>query len=96
MFVTSATVGASFTATTVIVKVFVARFTPPLSVPPSSCATTVTVATPLALSAGVKARVPLSATLGATLNKPLLLLPVTTFVTLCPASFALKQAGAAL
>ena len=82
-----------------IVKVFVARFTPPSSVPPSSCATTVTVAMPLALSAGVKVSNPAVLTLGATLNKPALLVPVTTFVTLWPNSSAApppKVASAAL
>ena len=45
--------GASFTGVTVRVKVLVALFTPP----PSDWAMIVTVATPLALVAGVKVRV---------------------------------------
>ena len=81
-----ANVGSSFTATTVIRKLFVAVSTPPLSMPPSSCAITVTVAVPLALAAGVKVSTPPVFTLGATLNRPGLLLLVATFVTLWPAS----------
>ena len=46
--------GASLTAVTVMVKVWVALVsTPPLAVPPSSWMLTVTVAVPLALAAGV-------------------------------------------
>ena len=46
-------VGASFTAVTVTVKVFVTALMPPLSVPPSSVTTTVITAVPLALATGV-------------------------------------------
>ncbi len=49
----SATTGASFTALTVTVNVFVTALTPPLAVPPSSVTTTVIVAVPLALVTGV-------------------------------------------
>ena len=46
--------GASLTAVTVMVKVWVALLsTPPLAVPPSSWMLTVTMAEPLALAAGV-------------------------------------------
>ncbi len=45
--------GASFTAVTVTVNVFVTALTPPLAVPPSSVTTTVIVAVPLALVTGV-------------------------------------------
>ena len=49
-----AATGASHTPFTVMVKVQAAEVSlPPKAVPPSSCATTVTVATPLALGAGV-------------------------------------------
>ena len=88
MFVASAMVGASFTASTVIVKVLVLLSTPPLTVPPLSCAITVIVATPFEFAAGVKNSVPLGATLGATLNREPLLLLVTRLVTLCPNSSA--------
>ena len=52
---------------TVMVKLLVVRFMPPLAVPPSSCAITVTVAEPFAFVADVKVSVPLSAIAGATL-----------------------------
>src|SRR5690349_4026581 len=46
--------GASFTGSTVSAKVTGALWsTPPFDVPPSSCATTLTVATPFAFGAGV-------------------------------------------
>ena len=59
--------GASFTGTKLMVKVLVARSTPPLAVPPSSCTMTVTVAEPLAFADGVKVRVP-PVSAGATLK----------------------------
>jgi hypothetical protein len=47
-------VGASFTAVTLMLKVWMADvFTPPLVVPPSSWIETETMAVPLALRAGV-------------------------------------------
>ncbi len=64
--------GASFTAVIVMVKVLVALSTPPLPVPPSSCATTVIVATPKAFRAGVKVSVPFVAIAGAVENRLLL------------------------
>ena len=53
------------TAVIVIVNVCGADVsTPPLAVPPSSCATTVTVAVPLAFGAEVYVSVPFEATAG--------------------------------
>ena len=71
--VESVTVGGSFTGVMVRVKALVARSMPPLSVPPSSCATTVTIAVPFALAAGVKVSVPLEFTVGSTAKSALLL-----------------------
>ncbi len=74
--------GASFTGRSVMVKLFVLKSTPPLVVPPSSCTSTVTVAVPTALVAGVKVRVPPNEMDGWTLNSEGLLTPTTTmFVT---------------
>ena len=70
-FALKAREGASFTAVTAMVKMFVVRSTPPSAVPPLSCAMTVTVADPLALAAGVKVSVPLAASAGGTLKRPL-------------------------
>ena len=79
----AASVGASFTAVTVIVKVCGAlAFVPPLATPPLSWAMTVTVAVPLELAAGVKVSVPDALTAGWTLNSPLLLF-VTVKLTVC-------------
>ncbi len=65
--------GASFTGVTLIVKVCAALVSmPPLAVPPSSCARTVTVAEPFALRAGVNVNVPFAATAGCAENSPLL------------------------
>ena len=61
--------GASFTAMTVMVKVLVARSTPPLAVPPSSAVMTVMMAEPFALGAGVKVSVPLAKSAGGELNR---------------------------
>ena len=97
MFVAKVIAGASVTASTVIVKVFVLLSTPPFAVPPLSCTAIVTVATPFALAAGVNVSSPPVLTLGCTLNNPGLLLLVTTFVTLWPDSSAgtpLKLASA--
>ncbi len=67
----------------VIVKVCPALVsTPPLAVPPSSCACTVTVADPVAFAAGVKVKVPFAATAGCTENNAVLSLP-TMKVTFC-------------
>ena len=86
----SAKLGASFTLLTVRVKVTESLVsTPPLAVPPLSCAVIVTVALPLAFAAGVKVSTPLVLTAGATLNRPGLLFPVTvTVVMLWLDSFA--------
>ena len=81
-------VGASFTASTVMVNVLVLLSEPPSAMPPLSCAITVTVAAPKVLAAGVNVSVPLSATLGGTLNNAALSLLVVTLVTLWPDSFA--------
>jgi hypothetical protein len=54
------TLGASFTGVTVIVKVFVTASTPPLTVPPLSCTTTVISAVPLASGTGVYFNVPVA------------------------------------
>ena len=65
--------GASFTFVTLSVNVCAALVsTPPLSVPPSSCARTVTVAEPKAFAAGVKVNVPSAAIAGWLLNSALL------------------------
>ena len=69
----SAKLGAWFTPATVIVKVLVELSTPPLAVPPESCAMTVTVAEPLVAEARVKVSVPLLARAGWMLKRPLLL-----------------------
>ena len=81
-------VGVSLTAVTVMAKVCAALvFTPPLAVPPSSTATTDTVAEPKALAAGVKVSVPLASTAGWALKIALLVL-VTVKLTFCEGSFA--------
>src|ERR671925_614921 len=65
--------GASFTAPTLIVKVWGALVsTPPLAVPPLSTALTVTVAAPLASAVGVYVSFPLDATAGWTAKRPVL------------------------
>src|SRR5262249_9296096 len=61
--------------------------TPPLAVPPSSCATTVTIALPKASGAGVKVSLPVASTAGCALNRPLLSL-VTLKLTVWPLSSA--------
>ena len=67
--------GALFTGSSVMANVCATLVsTPPLSVPPLSCATTVTVAVPLASGAGVKVSVPSAAMAGWLLKRPLLLL----------------------
>ena len=67
-----ARVGASAIAVTVMVKVCAAVVaTPPLAVPPSSWAVTVTVALPLAFAAGVKVSVPLALIAGWALKRAL-------------------------
>ena len=76
------------TASTVMVNVLVLLSEPPSAMPPLSCAITVTVAAPKVLAAGVNVSVPLSATLGGTLNNAALSLLVVTLVTLWPDSFA--------
>src|SRR4051812_30971452 len=53
-------VGASFTALTVTVKVLVTALTPPLAVPPLSVTTTVMTAVPLLLAAGVNCNEPVA------------------------------------
>ena len=58
---------------------------PPLAVPPLSSAVTVTTASPVALVAGMKLRVPVGLMAGCTLKRALLSL-VTVKVTLWPAS----------
>ena len=58
--VMAVSVGGSFTALTVTVKVLVLESTPPLLVPPLSLMMTVIVATPLALAAGVKVKTPVA------------------------------------
>ena len=83
----AASVGASLTAVTVIVKVCAALVSTPGEVPPLSTAKPVTVATPLALAAGVKVRVPAVLMAGWTLNSALLLF-VTVKLTVCADSFA--------
>ena len=79
--------GASFTGTRVMVKVLVARSTPPLAVPPESCTMTVTVAEPLAFAAGVKVRVP-PVSAGATLKSEGLSLVTERPLRVCADSFA--------
>ena len=59
-FVMAVSVGGSFTALTVTVKVFVTAATPPLAVPPLSCTTTVMTALPLAFVRGVNVSVPVA------------------------------------
>ena len=54
-------VGGWLTGVTVTAKVSVVVFWPPLAMPPLSCTTTVIVAVPLALAAGVKTSVPVVA-----------------------------------
>src|SRR5437773_1644764 len=64
---------------------------PPLSVPPSSCNRTVTVATPFALAAGVYVSVPFGAIAGCVENKALLVFEThvgQVKSTTCAASFA--------
>ena len=74
--------------TTVMVKVCAALVsTPPLAVPPLSCAFTVTVATPFAMRAGVKVSVPSTPIAGWVLKSALLLF-VTRKLTAWPDSFA--------
>ncbi len=75
MLIASTRAGASFTAVTVRVKVFVFVSTPAFAVPPLSCAITVTVAEPLALVAGVKVSVPSAAMAGWVEKSPVLSLP---------------------
>ena len=81
-------VGGSFTPVTVIVNVWVGLVSwPPLAVPASSTAFTLTVAMPFWLAAGVNVSVPAALTAGATENRPLLLL-VTTKEIVWPPSLA--------
>ncbi|MPN60846.1 hypothetical protein SDC9_208579 [bioreactor metagenome] len=81
-------VGASLTVLTVMVKVCVADVsTPPLATPPLSFNVTLTVATPLALAAGVYVNLPVLLIAGCAENKALLLF-VTVNVRICPLSFA--------
>ena len=88
MFVASVTVGALFTASTVILKVCTALVSTPLfAVPPLSRPATLIIATPLELTAGVKVTVPFAATAGWLLKSPLLLLE-TMNATVSPDSFA--------
>src|SRR5690349_13231113 len=75
--------GGSLTAFTVMVKVWPALVsTPPLAVPPLSCATTVTTAVPFASGAGVNVSTPEGETAGCDAKSALLLL-VAVKVTLC-------------
>src|SRR4051794_17516514 len=53
-------VGASFTALTVTVNVFVTALTPPLAVPPLSVTTTVMTEVPLLLATGVNCNEPVA------------------------------------
>src|SRR5438093_195054 len=82
--------GASFTALTVIVKKFggADSSTPPLAVPPLSCATSVIVAVPLAFAVGVYVSVPVELIVGPAANRLGLLLPVMMKFTVWPASLA--------
>ena len=81
-------VGVSFTGVTVRTKVCAALVsTPLLAVPPSSTATTDTVAVPLASAAEVKVSVPLASSAGWALKSALLVL-VTVKLTDCEDSFA--------
>ena len=65
--------GVSFTAFTVISKVWLGEVSsPPLAVPPLSDRLTVTVALPLALAAGVNVNCPVAPMLGWLANRPLL------------------------
>ena len=89
--------GASFTGVTVMVKVFVARSTPPLTVPPSSATTTVTSVAPFAFAAGVNVSVPLAASAGCELNSAGLAAVTLTTLTVCVLSLTgptLKVANA--
>ncbi len=70
----SVKLGAWFTGTMVMVKVFVLLSTPPLRMPPSSCTMTVTVAVPIIPAAGVKVSVPKLSIAGCALKSALLLL----------------------
>src|SRR5262249_36496794 len=82
-------VGASLTAFTVIVNVWVVDVSdPPLAVPPLSFNCTVMVAVPLAFAAGVNVSVPSGAIDGATANRPAFVFPVTLNVSACPDSSA--------
>ncbi len=73
LFVAKVTLGDWFTGITVIMKVCGAlAFVPPLAVPPLSWAITVTVATPKALTAGVKLSVPWASIAGWTPKMALL------------------------
>jgi uncharacterized membrane protein len=64
--------GASFTAVTLMTKVFVLLSMPPSATPPSSCTTTVTIALPLAFVAGVNVSTPALLMAGAALNNAVL------------------------
>src|SRR5207248_1002324 len=79
--------GASLTPVTLIVNVCAVEVSlPPFAVPPSSCATTVTVALPNALAAGTKLSTPLGETDGCTAKRAAL--PFETWkATLWPDSF---------
>ncbi len=76
----SVKLGATFTALTLTVKVLVVRSIPPLAVPPSSCATTVTMELPVVLARAVKVSRPSNVTAGCTRKRAGLLFVVKTFV----------------
>ncbi len=79
--------GASLTAVTAIVNVCSPEVSaPPFAVPPSSEDRIVTVASPLALAAGVKVSVPLAATAGPAAKRAAFVLPVTENDTVCALS----------
>src|SRR5262249_25895071 len=79
--------GASLTGVTVIVKLCGALVsTPPFAVPPSSWRSTVMVALPKALAAGVKESVPVGETAGPAPKRAAFVLPVTWKATVWLAS----------
>ncbi len=81
--------GASFTPSTVTVNVWLAdSSSPPFAVPPLSRRTSVTVADPVALAAGVKVSVPLAATAGPAEKSAALVLSVIANVSVWPLSSA--------
>ncbi len=81
--------GASFTAVTLMTNVCSPlASTPPFAVPPLSVSLSVIVAEPFAFGAGVYVSAPLALIAGAAAKSDGFELPVTTNVSVCPASSA--------